>query len=96
MNETLRKIVDCGLRAWLNWDVDLADSVGMAIESAGLLGPDALSRYHGCCEDFAITGQARSNGLTTNPIDEAALAQDVARITADAEAKLGEVDAANI
>lgn len=81
-DETLRKIVDTGLRAWLRYDVRVADSVMHTIGKAKLLNLKQHALFLSLCDDFAQTGQARKKGLITGPIDEAALAEDVADVIA--------------
>ncbi len=77
MDITLKKVVELGLRAWLNGDFKLADSVAHTIEKGGLLTRPQLEVFRGLSEDFAMTGRLRKTKKFKGPIDEAALADDV-------------------
>ena len=77
MDNTLKKIIETGLRAWLRYDTHLADSIHHTVNKAKLLNQKQRRIFEGIAEDYAITGRARKLGRITDPIDEKALADDV-------------------
>ena len=76
-DKTLRKIVETCLRAWLRYDVKLADSIHHTVNKAKLLTPKQRAIFEGIAEDYAISGRMRKSGKVKDPIDEKALAEAV-------------------